>query len=161
MLSVLGTGRFFGELALLDGGARVADAASLTDSHLLVIEHDDFIVFLRQHCDAALWLIAALGERLRGVSQRELYEAVRPARLPVRLARKLLLFAEVYGKPRAHGVGIEHGLSQQDLGDMTGVSRESINMQLRTWRKQDLIAVEAGTIVICDPDRMRRVAEAS
>ncbi len=161
VLNVLGAGRIFGEIALLAGGARVADAASLVESHLLVIERDDFILFLRQHGDVALRLIAALCEPVRRVSEPEWYEATRLAKLPVRLARKLLLLADVYGKPSTHGVRIDLGLSQQDLGEMTSASRESINMQMRSWRKQRLVEVDAGTIIICDPDRLKRIVEAS
>ena len=160
VLNVLGVGRIFGEIALLDGGARVADAASLVESHLLVIERDDFILFLRQHGDVALRLIAALCERVRRVSEPEWYAATRFARLPVRLARKLLLLAEVYGEAAPEGLRIDLGLSQQDLGDMTGASRESINMQMRSWRKQRLIEVDAGAIIIRDPDRLKGIVEA-
>ena len=161
VLNVLGAGRIFGEIALLDGGARVADATSLVESHLLVIERDDFILFLRQHGDAALRLIAALCEPVRRLSEPEWYEVARPAKLPMRLARKLLLLADVYGKPSAHGVRIDLRLSQQDLGDMTGASRESINKQMRSWRKQRLIGVDAGAIIIRDPDRLKGIVEAS
>ncbi len=139
----------------------MADAVSLVESPLLVIERDDFILFLRQHGDVALRLIAALCERVRRVSEPEWYAAARPAKLPMRLARKLLLLADVYGKPSAHGVRIDLGLSQQDLGAMTGASRESINMQMRSWRKQRLIGVDAGAIIIRDPDRLKGIVEAS
>ena len=161
VLNVLGAGRIFGEIALLDGGARVADAASLVESHLLVIERGDFILFLRQHGDVALRLIVTLCDRVRRVSEPEWYAATRFARLPVRLARKLLLLAEVYGKATPEGLRIDLGLSQQNLGDMTGASRESINMQMRSWREQRLIQVDAGAIIIRDPDRLKGIVEAS
>ena len=95
------------------------------------------------------------------MSEPEWYAATRFARLPVRLARKLLLLAEVYGEATPEGLRIDPGLSQQDLGDMTGTSRESINKQMRSWRKQRLIGVDAGAIIIRDPDRLKGIVEAS
>ncbi len=133
VLNVLGQGRIFGEIALLDGGARAADAVAITEAHLLVIERGGFIAFLTDQRDVAPRLIAALCQRVRRVSEPEWYEAARFARLPVRLARKLLLLAEVYGEATPDGLRIDLGLSQQELGDMTGASRESINVQLRAW----------------------------
>ena len=159
VLNVLGQGRIFGEIALLDGGARAADAVAITEAHLLVIEHSDFIAFLKSHRDVAPRLIAALCQQVRRVSEPEWYEAARIRSLAVRLARKLLLLASVYGEPGQGGVRIDLKLSQEDLGRMTGVSRESINKQLRNWQHDGLIATDAGTIVIRDPDQLRRIIE--
>ncbi len=159
VFNVLGQGRIFGEIALLDGGARAADAVAITEAHLLVIEHSDFIAFLKSHRDVAPRLITALCQRVRRFSKPEWYEAARIRSLAVRLARKLLLLASVYGEPGQGGVRIDLKLSQEDLGRMTGVSRESINKQLRNWQHDGLIATDAGTIVIRDPDQLRRIIE--
>ncbi len=161
VLNVLGQGRIFGEIALLDGGARAADAVAITEAHLLVIERGGFIAFLKSHRDAAPRLITALCQRVRRISKPEWYEAARIRSLAVRLARKLLLLASVYGEPGQGGVRIDLKLSQEDLGRMTGVSRESINKQLRNWQHDGLIATDAGTIVIRDPDQLRRIIETS
>lgn len=160
VLDVLGAGRVFGEIALLDGGARAADAVALTQARLLVVERGDFIAFLQDRRDAAPRLIAALCRRLCRVNEPERYQAARFAKLPVRLARKLLLLAEIYGEATPEDPRIDLGLSQPALGDMTGASRESINAQLRAWREGNVIRMETGAIVIRDPGRLKGMVEA-
>ena len=115
---------------------------------------------------SSLLLASSRCHRTRGVhsaqvSDPEWYAATRFARLPVRLARKLLLLAEAYGEAAPEGLRIDLGLSQQDPGDMTSASRESISMQMRSWRTQRLIEVDAGAIIIRDPDRLKGIVEAS
>ena len=104
--------------------------------------------------------MAALCKRVRSISEPESYQAVRFAKLPVHLAKKLLLLAEVYGESTRHGVRIDLNLLQGDLGKMTGFSREAINWQMRSWGKQRLIEDDAGTITISDPKQLRRISEA-
>ena len=160
VLDVLGEGRIFGEVALLDGAERATDAVALVESRLMVHERGDFTSFLDDHGEAAQRLMAALCERIRSMSEPESYQAVRFAKLPVRLAKKLLLLAEVYGESTRHGVRIDLNLSQGDLGKMTGTSREGINKQMRSWRKQGLIEDDAGTITISNLKQLKRISEA-
>ena len=160
VLDVLGEGRIFGEVALLDGAARAADAVALVESHLMVLERGDFVSFMDDHREAAQRLMAALCERIRSMSEPESYQAVRFAKLPVRLSKKLLLLAEVHGEFTRHGVRIDLNLSQGDLGKMTGTSREGINKQMRSWRKQRLIEDDAGTITISNLKQLKRISEA-
>ncbi len=75
----------------------------------------------------------------------------------MRLAKKLLLLAEVYGESTRHGVRIDLKLLQ---GDLTGTSREGINKQMRSWRKQRLIEDDAGTITISNLKQLKRISEA-
>ncbi len=160
VLDVLGEAGVFGEVALLDGAERAADAIALVKSRLMVLERGDFISFMDDHREAAQRLMAALCKRVRSISEPESYQAVRFAKLPVRLAKKLLLLAEAYGDSTRHGVRIDLNLSQGDLGKMTGTSRESINKQMRSWREQRLIEDDAGTITISDPKQLKRISEA-
>ena len=160
VLDVLGEGRIFGEVAVLDGAERAADAVALVESRLMVLERGDFVSFMDDHREAAQRLLAALCERVRSMSEPESYQAVRFEKLPVRLAKKLLLLAEVYGESTRHGVRIDLKLLQGDLGKMTGTSREGINKQMRGWRKQRLIEDDAGTITISNLKQLKRISEA-
>ncbi len=154
VLNVLGPGAVVGEIALLDGRKRTADAAARAESHLLVIERRDFIPFLESHPEVAARLIAVLCERVRWVSQS--YEDALFMELPARLARKLLILAETYGEPVDDaGIRIGFRLSQEELGKMTGVSRESVNRLMRSWQDEGLVAVSHGRVTILDKDRLR------
>ena len=146
--NILCAGRVFGEVAFLDGAERLADATALVECQVLVIERRDFVPFLHKHKDAGLHLIAGLCACVRQVSEPESYEVARFSTLPVRLARKLLLLADIYGRPVDAGLRIEMKLSQQDLGRMTETSRESINKVTRAVRRELLVEIEDGYITI-------------
>ncbi len=126
VLDILGEAGVFGEVALLDGAERAADAVALVESHLMVLERGDFVSFMDDHREAAQRLMVALCERVRSMSEPESYQAVRFAKLPVRLAKKLVLLAEVYGESTRHGVRIDLNLLQGDLGKMTSYTRKLV-----------------------------------
>ena len=158
VFNVLGRGEVFGEIALLDGKARTADATAMADCHLLVLDRADFIPFLEGHPEVAARLIAVLCERVRWVSQN--YEDALFLDLPGRLARKLLTLADAYGVPVAGGgTRIDFRLSQQEFGEMAGVTRESVNKHMRVWQDRGLIDFEHGQVTIRDPARLEKLVE--
>ncbi len=158
VFNVLGRGAVFGEIALLDGKPRTADATAMAESHLLVLERKDFMPFLESHPEVAARLIAVLCERVRWVS--ESYEDALFMDLPARLAKRLLILAESHGEPvEESGTRIEFPLSQQELAKMAGVSRESVNKLLRAWQTQGLIAHDHSHVTILDAARLKRLVE--
>ena len=152
VLNMFGPGEVFGEIALLDGAPRTADAVTIDDCELLVLDRRDFIPFLLQHSDASVRMLEVLTGRLRRTTQ--LLEDVVFLEGPSRLARRLVSLAEFSGRPVKSGVFIDMPLSQQQLGNMVGMSRESINKQLRQWRDEGMITWDRGFYTITDLDRM-------
>ncbi len=155
VLNLFSPGDVFGEIALLDGADRTADAVTIDDCDLLVLERRDFLPFLRSHPDACLKLMAVLCQKLRQTS--ELLEEALFLEGPSRLAKRLVHLAEAFGTPVADGVRINLQLSQQQLGNMVGMSRESMNKHLRQWREEDLIRIRDGYYVITDLDALQAV----
>ena len=153
VLNLINAGEVVGEIALLDGADRTADAVTLTETELMVLERRDFVPFLQRHPDACMRLFAVLCERLRKTS--ELLEEALFLEGPSRLAKRLVHLAEVFGKPVSGGVRIDIPLSQQQLGNMVGMSRESMNKQLKQWRQDGLIRTENGHYVLTDLDALR------
>jgi CRP/FNR family transcriptional regulator, cyclic AMP receptor protein len=153
VLNIVNPGEVFGEIALLDGSDRTADAVTLDDCELLILERRDFVPFLGRHPEACMKLFRVLCERIRRTS--ELLEEALFLEGPSRLAKRLVRLAEVFGKPVRKGVRIDLRLSQQQLGSMVGMSRESMNKQLGQWRREELIEFEDGHITIRDLDRLR------
>lgn len=153
VFNIINPGEVFGEIALLDGADRTADAVTLDESELLVLERRDFIPFLNKHPEACLRLLSVLCKRLRQTS--ELLEEALFLEGPSRLAKRLVHLAETFGKPTAHGTRIDMRLSQQQLGNLVGMSRESMNKQLGQWRREGLIRLEDGYITISDLDALR------
>ena len=155
VLNLVRPGEFFGEIALLDGAERTAAAVTLDPVELLVLERRDFIPFLDRHPEACMRLIKVLCERLRRTS--ELVEEVLFLEGEARLAKRLVRLAEIFGREVEDGIRIDLRLSQQQLGNMVGMSRESMNKQLGQWRRDDLVRVSEGFITITDLDRLREI----
>ena len=126
VFNVLGKGAIFGEIALLDGNPRTADATAVTDCELFVIERRDFLPLMREEPEIALRLIEILCAKLRRTTQQA--EEVMFLDLPSRLAKALmrLLDADTAGTQERRVT-----ITQKDLGNIIGMSRESTNKQLR------------------------------
>ena len=146
VLNIISAGQIFGEIALLDGGERSADAIAMTDCELLVLNRRDFMPVLENHADICLMLIRILCQRLRRTSEQ--VEDVLFRHLEARIAKALLNLAEHPGRPDIHGSALELHLSQSELGNIVGSSRESVNKQLQIWHKAGLIELAKGSIVI-------------
>lgn len=143
ILNIVGPGEIFGEIALLDGRPRTADAMAMTDCELTVIERRDFLAFVHSEPNVALQLIALLCERLRIASEH--YEEVVFLDLPTRLARILLQLAD---QTEAGAAEPKLKITQREISQMLGSTRESVNKQLRAWSKRGVIALERGGIVV-------------
>jgi CRP/FNR family cyclic AMP-dependent transcriptional regulator len=143
MFNLLHPGEIFGEIALLDGRPRTADAMAMTDCELTVIERRDFLAFVHGEPNVALQLIALLCERLRIASEH--YEEVVFLDLPTRLARILLQLAD---QTEAGAAEPKLKITQREISQMLGSTRESVNKQLRAWSKRGVIALERGSIVV-------------
>ena len=153
VFNLISDGAIFGEIAVLDGLPRTADAVALTDCELMVIERRDFVALIRDHADFAIRLIEVLCRRLRHTTGQ--LEDIMFLDLPGRLAKTLIQAASSSG-PLARGKKI--ALTQRNLSEMIGMSRESTNKQLRAWEKQKLIELQRGGIVILAPQALEAVA---
>lgn len=138
--NLLGPGDVFGEIALLDGRARTADATAVEETELFVIRRRDFLELLTRRPALAIRLIEFLCERLRWVSTRVEEATLLP--LDVRLARRLIALGEDYGA--------ELVISQDQLAVFVGAARESVNRQLQAWKRRGLIELGRSRIRIRD-----------
>jgi CRP/FNR family cyclic AMP-dependent transcriptional regulator len=155
-LNMIDAGEVFGDMALLGGKPRSADATALEDSTLMVVERRHFLPYLTSSNELALRVIDLLCERLRETSETLGNFAMLD--LPGRLARKLLNLAGEYGKPENGRTRLDIRLSHTDLGRFVGSSRESVNKQMRAWEEAGIVAREGGRIAVCKPTVLRRIA---
>jgi CRP/FNR family cyclic AMP-dependent transcriptional regulator len=156
-LNVINPGGVIGEMALLEGKPRSADASATEETTLLVVERRHFVPFLAQNPDLSLRLLAVLSEKLRRTSMA--LEEIALLDLPGRLARVLLKLSDDYGRPTPAGTRIDLKLSQRDLSNLVASSRESVNKQLRTWREDGTVDLQEGFIVLCQPAALRSLTE--
>ena len=152
VLTLMREGDIFGEVALLDGHPRTADATAMTDCELLVIERRDFIPFLRGHPDLTIQIIEILCSRLRRTTDQ--VRDITSRNLPTRLARALLQLSAAERPDVARKIAI----TQHEISQIIGKSRESTNKQLRAWARQGLIRLERGAVVVLNSNKLSELA---
>ena len=157
VLAVLAQGEILGEMAVLEGKPRSADATALEATELLLLDRRDFIPFLERNPKICIRMLALLSDRLRRTS--ELLEDRAFLSLPARLAKTLLDLARSQGRELEDGVRIDFTMSQGNLGALLGASRESVNKQLAAWRNEGLIDMRRGFVVITRPQELARLIE--
>lgn len=151
LLAELGPGDVFGEIALLDGGNRSADATAATDCTLLVFERRDFLPMLEASWRLTEAVLKVVCERLRKADAHIADLAF--SELPVRLAKALL------ARARVDGLGVSHVLdSQSTLASMVGSSREAVNRCLRKWQDAGVVTIAEGRIRLEDPEALAETA---
>ena len=153
VLAVFGPGEVLGEIAMIDGGERTADAAALERVDLLILHRRDFHAFLLEHPAVAIELLVLVCRRLRDTDDQ--LEDLNFLPLRTRLAKRLVDLAEHFGNETDDG-GVRIGIpmSQQFLANMIGTSREAVNKQLRSWEEDGIIALGNRTVTIVDPDAL-------
>ena len=155
ILNLIGSGEVFGEVALLDGLSRTTDAIANSDCEIFVIDRREFIPFVRSQPALAMKFIELLCARVRWTSEQ--VEQVILQDLPGRLASALIRLTEKHQQsPAIRTITI----TQQEISEMVGMSRESINKQLRAWESRNWVRLEHGAIVVLDAAALRSLAEA-
>jgi CRP-like cAMP-binding protein len=147
-LNFMGPGDLFGEVAVLDGQNRTADAAAGEPTELFVLRREDFFNFLEREPKVAIKIIQLLCQRIRWQSERTEESVLQP--LPVRLARRLCALASDFGS--------EVHISQEQLGIFVGAARESVNRQLQTWRRDGILDLQRGRILLQNMSKLTAVA---
>ena len=151
-LNIMEPGDTFGEIAVMDGLPRTANAIALDDSTLILIQRADFLPFLEKEPRLAIHLLKLMCERLRWTS--ELVEESAFMEGPARLAKRLLILASLHG--RAARVGhLELRISQAELARFLGISRQIVNQHLADWRRHGWIELGRTQIVIRNADALR------
>lgn len=152
ILGLMEPGDIFGEIALLDGLSRTADAYAAEDSLLLVIERAQFVLLLEREGRLARHVIELLCERLRANTERLGEHAF--MNLGARLARKLCALSVAHGRHEQQEITIDMRLSQTELAQMLGVTREAVNKQLKTWSREGVLRFDRGRITIANSKRL-------
>jgi CRP/FNR family transcriptional regulator, cyclic AMP receptor protein len=156
LLAILGTGEMFGELSLFDPGPRTAGASAVTDSTLLELSHDDLQPWLTERPEVAVQLLAALARRLRRTN--EAMADLIFSDVPGRVAKALLDLATRFGVQAEDGVHVTHDLTQEELAQLVGASRETVNKALADFAARGWLRLEARAVVLLDVERLTRRA---
>jgi CRP/FNR family transcriptional regulator, cyclic AMP receptor protein len=151
ILADLQAGALFGEIALLDGKARSANATAHTKCELMVLDRRDLVPFLERNPSASLKLMEMLCARIRRSDER--MSDIAFLDLPARLAKTLLQ----YPAPSNSAGTIKLSLSQSELAAMAGATRENVNRCLREWQRRGILELRDRWTIIHQPEALRNL----
>lgn len=156
LISVLGPGEMFGELSLFDPRPRTMSAFAVTEVRLAALAHEYLRTWLTGRPDVALHLLGALARRLRRTN--EVMSDLVFTDVPGRVAKALLDLAARFGVQREDGLQVNHDLTQEELAQLVGASRETVNKALADFVARGWIQLHPKSVLLIDPERMRRRA---
>jgi CRP/FNR family transcriptional regulator, cyclic AMP receptor protein len=150
-LATLAPGDIFGELAMLDGGTRSASVETISEAELLALPATDVRRVIATHGDIAAKLIVAITRRLRETNERVARQSFQT--VPSRVAGVLsqLIAEEIIHENQ----GITVRMTQADLAQLAGTSRESVSRFLATLERAGVVAVGRGRVTVLEPRRLR------
>jgi CRP-like cAMP-binding protein len=145
-LNIMEPGDTFGEIALLDGGTRTASATATAASELVSVRREHFVALLEREPPVALELLRLCGERLRWTSG--LAEDAALLDVSARLAKRLLSLGQLHGEKAASGMALR--ISQEELANFLGVSRQVVNQYLQDWKAHGWVGLGRGVVTVRD-----------
>ena len=156
LLAILGPGQMFGELSLFDPGPRSATVTAVTDTSFLSLSHEDLLRWLEGRPGVARGLLAQLAGRLRKAN--DVVADLVFSDVPGRVAKALLDLADRFGSTADDGIHVHHDLTQEELAQLVGASRETVNKALADFVHRGWIQLQGKSVVVLDEDRLRRRA---
>jgi len=156
LLAILGPGEMFGELSLFDPGPRTATATVVADGAILELGHLELIAWLEANPKVSKHLLGALARRLRRTNEA-LADLVF-SDVPGRVAKALLDLSTRFGETVDEGIRVAHDLTQEELAQLVGASRETVNKALADFAARGWVRREGRAIVLFDVDRLERRA---
>jgi CRP/FNR family cyclic AMP-dependent transcriptional regulator len=156
LIAILGPGEMFGELSLFDPGPRTMTATAVAETQLMGLGNDSLTMLLSGRPEVAKALLAALAARLRRTNEH-LADLVFTD-VPGRVAKALLDLANRFGRPVEDGIMVAHDLTQEELAQLVGASRETVNKALADFATRGWLKLEARAVLLLDVDRLKRRA---
>ena len=156
MLSVMGPSDMFGELSLFDPGPRTATATVVTDARLASLAHSSLRPWITDRPEIAEQLLRVLARRLRRTNDA-LADLIFTD-VPGRVAKQLLALSERFGSTEPEGLRVHHDLTQEELAQLVGASRETVNKALADFASRGWVRVDSRALTILDAERLARRA---
>ncbi len=156
MLSVMGPSDMFGELSLFDPGPRTATATVVTEARLASLAHASLKPWITDRPEIAEQLLRVLARRLRRTNDA-LADLIFTD-VPGRVAKQLLALSERFGSKEPDGTRVHHDLTQEELAQLVGASRETVNKALADFAQRGWVRVDSRALTILDGERLARRA---
>ena len=156
LLAILGPGQMFGELSLFDPGPRSATATAVTPCTLMSLGHDELLRWLEDQPSVARALLHQLAARLRKTS--DVVADLVFSDVPGRVAKALLDLSRRFGRTADDGIHVHHDLTQEELAQLVGASRETVNKALADFAMRGWLRLEPRSVVLIEVERLRKRA---
>ncbi|PZS36156.1 MAG: Crp/Fnr family transcriptional regulator [Pseudonocardiales bacterium] len=157
MLAVMGPSDMFGELSIFDPGPRMATATAVTDGCLARLRQESLRAWMHERPEIAEQLLRVLARRLRRTNDA-LADLIFTD-VPGRVAKSLLEMAQRFGTPESGGhTRVTHDLTQEELAQLVGASRETVNKALADFAGRGWLRLEGKSVVLLDEQRLARRA---
>lgn len=154
ILAMLGEGEFFGEMSLLDGETRSANAIAIEESKVLILKRHDFLLFLERFPKIAISLLTEMAGRIRKSDQQ--IESLSLSDAEHRIGITLIRMAEELGTIRQGKVEISNLPYQQDIANMAGTSRETVSRMMKILEEKGFIKRSGHNLSILDYSKFKR-----
>lgn len=156
LLAVMGPSDMFGELSVFDPGPRTSTATAVTDVQLATMDRANMREWIARRPEIAEQLLRVLARRLRRTNNN-LADLIFTD-VPGRVAKALLQLSRQFGQPEAGSIRVTHDLTQEELAQLVGASRETVNKALADFGHRGWLRLEGKSVVIMEPDRLARRA---
>jgi len=156
LLAILGPGEMLGELTLFDPGSRTATATAVADTTVYELNHADLTEWINSHPKVAMHLLNALAGRLRHTN--DVMGDLVFSDVPGRVAKALLDLAKRFGEQSPEGLRVAHDLTQEELAQLVGASRETVNKALADFAARGWVLRDGRAIILKDITRLERRA---
>ncbi|HLS14465.1 MAG TPA: Crp/Fnr family transcriptional regulator [Beutenbergiaceae bacterium] len=156
LLAILGPGEILGEVSLYDPGPRTATATALANTELAELGHTDLLRVLDERPEISQHLLRSLAQRLRRTNN--IVSALIFSDVPGRVARALLDLGRRFGQQTDHGVRVTHDLTQEELAQLVGATRETVNKALAEFSSRGWLQLHGRSVTLIDIEKLRRRA---
>lgn len=157
LLAIMGPSDMFGEMSLFDPGPRTSSATTITAVRAVSLDRLALRAWIANRPEIAEQLLRVLARRLRRTNNN-LADLIFTD-VPGRVAKQLLQLAQRFGTQEDGALRVTHDLTQEEIAQLVGASRESVNKALAEFAERGWIRVDAKTVWICDSERLARRAE--
>ncbi|AHH93681.1 Crp/Fnr family transcriptional regulator [Kutzneria viridogrisea] len=156
LLSIMGPSDMFGELSIFDPGPRTSTATTVTEVRALSMGRPELREWIAKRPEIAEQLLRVLARRLRRTNN--MLADLIFTDVPGRVAKALLQFAQRFGSQEAGLLRVTHDLTQEEIAQYVGASRETVNKALADFAHRGWLRLEGKSVLILDPERLARRA---
>ena len=156
LLTIMGPSDMFGELSIFDPGPRTSSATTITEVRAVSMDRDALGAWIQDRPKIAAQLLRVVARRLRRTNNN-LADLIFTD-VPGRVAKQLLQLAQRFGTQEGGALRVTHDLTQEEIAQLVGASRETVNKALADFAHRGWIRCEGKSVLISDSDRLARLA---